>query len=207
MNNIQLNSVFEQSIVRWFADKAEALRSEYELNENSVVLDIGGYKGEWAESIFKKAPCNIHIFEPLKSFYDNIVTKFNGNDKIKVYHFGLGGFTKDVQLTLDTDASSAYKKSESMETVSIKNVSEFIQTFEKIDLMKINIEGEEYDLLDDLIKTGSTFKIVNIQVQFHTFVDGCVERRNAIIAELAKTHDITYNYDFVWENWKLKIKV
>ena len=29
------------------------------------------------------------------------------------------------------------------------------------------------------------------------------ERMEKIQKELAKTHQLTYQYDFVWENWKL----
>ena len=75
---------------------------------------------------------------------------------------------------------------------------------ERIDLMKINIEGGEYDLLEHLIKTGWIDKIINIQVQFHDFVENAEARMLAIQNDLAKTHELTYQYKFVWENWRLK---
>ena len=68
--------------------------------------------------------------------------------------------------------------------------------------MKINIEGGEYDLLDRLITTGLVGKIDNIQVQFHEFVPNAKERMQNIQKKLSKTHTPTYQYEFIWENWK-----
>ena len=41
--------------------------------------------------------------------------------------------------------------------ISIKDITEVIKDFdiEKIDLLKLNIEGSEYDLLEKLLKSGN----------------------------------------------------
>ena len=69
--------------------------------------------------------------------------------------------------------------------------------------MKVNIEGGEYDLLEGLIENGLTARIRNIQVQFHDFVPNAYERMKNIQLSLSKTHKITYQFEFVWENWEL----
>ena len=74
----------------------------------------------------------------------------------------------------------------------------------RIDLMKINIEGGEYELLDHLVEVGLISDIKNIQVQFHHFVPNAEERMKSIHGELERTHMLTYQYKFLWENWKLK---
>ena len=53
---------------------SEDLRYEYNLNKDSVVFDIGGFDGTWAHNIYSKYSCNILVFEPVKSFYTNIVS-------------------------------------------------------------------------------------------------------------------------------------
>ena len=51
----------------------------------------------------------------------------------------------------------------------------------------------------------SIFK--NLQIQFHDFIiDNAEERMKNIQNKLSKTHEITYQYNFVWENWKIKEK-
>ena len=71
-----------------------------------------------------------------------------------------------------------------------------------IDLMKINIEGAEYDLLEHLIENKFVENIKDIQVQFHDFVPNAEARMKNIQAGLSKTHYLTYQYPFVWENWR-----
>ena len=40
---------------RWFADNGDRThRLNYDLNSNSVVFDVGGYKGDFAFSIYEK---------------------------------------------------------------------------------------------------------------------------------------------------------
>ena len=73
-----------------------------------------------------------------------------------------------------------------------------------MNLMKINIEGGEYDLLEDLIASDYIEKIENVQVQFHTFVEHSAERMLRIHKALSNTHYRTYQYEFVWENWTQK---
>ena len=70
--------------------------------------------------------------------------------------------------------------------------------------MKMNIEGGKYDLLEHLIVRGLILNIENIQVQFHDFVPDAASRMGGIKMNLAKTHVLTYEYESVWENWKIK---
>lgn len=73
-----------------------------------------------------------------------------------------------------------------------------------IDLMKINIEGGEYALLEHLIEAGHIKEIKNIQIQFHDFVPDADKRMCKIQSGLEETHFLTYQYRFVWENWRLR---
>ena len=84
---------------------------------------------------------------------------------------------------------------------------DFLQAHEirAVDLAKINIEGAEYDLLDDLLDSGCITVFRNLQVQFHDFVvENAAARMHAIQQRLAATHELTWQYPFVWENWRLK---
>ena len=193
--------------LRWVTDNGdETHRVNYDLNENSVVLDIGGYKGDWAQKISDKYNCFVFIFEPVKEFYDCIVKRFKGNSKVSIFNFGIS-HAKDYKTTICKDGgnSSFYKIGES-EIVEIKSAKLF-GCYEKIDLVKINIEGGEYDLLNYLINARFINRISNIQVQFHDFIPDSEAKMESIQKELSKTHELTYQYKFVWENWCLKISV
>ena len=84
------------------------LRLNYELNSNSVVFDIGGYKGEFATLIFCKYNSHVYVFEPVKDYFAVIEDKFSHNDKVIAYNFGLGGKEEDIQIALQGDSSSIF---------------------------------------------------------------------------------------------------
>lgn len=194
-------------VAPWIEVKGDkTLRLNYPLQEDSIVFDLGGYKGAWANEILNKYGSNIYIFEPYPTFAEGIKKKFNNNHKIHVFDFGLSSKTTSLPFSVSDDASSLFGQGINSVQIQLKNAAEFIQQngITKIDLMKINIEGGEYDLLEHLIETGTINKIDNIQVQFHDFIfPGCKERMKNIQNNLSMTHKRTYNFEFVWENWKL----
>ena len=197
----------EQGRVKpWFAVNGdETLRVNYPLKKNSVVYDLGGYEGEWSARIAGLYDCNIYVFEPVIDYANKLIKKFNKNKKIHVYGFGLAGRSKQATIAMDLASSSIYKKGQ--ETVEIKLVeaTSFIKkTTPHINLMKVNIEGGEYELLEHLISSGAIKNISSIQVQFHIFVPNASARRKSIHRKLSNTHSMTYNYPFIWENWRLK---
>jgi len=163
------------------------------------------YQGQWASDIFSRYGCFIHIFEPVKEFSNNIEQRFSNNKKIIVHNFGLSNETKNVKLNIDKDSSSVYKKGNNICQISFIEAMKFFKEMklDKIDLMKINIEGGEYDLLEHLINVGFIKRINNIQVQFHDFVPNAKNRMRRIQNNLKRTHQLTYQYQFVWENWQL----
>ena len=192
---------------KWISDRGdEILRLNYNLNKESIVIDAGGYKGEWSEKIYQKYGCKIFIFEPIKKYFDLVSEKFKNNNNIKVFNFGISNESKELEIYHSDDASSVFLKTEFSEKIKLENFIEFIKlkNISEIDLMKINIEGGEYELLDEILKQNIQNKIKNIQVQFHRFIPDCIEKRNNIRNALSKTHNLTYDYEFVWENWKIK---
>jgi FkbM family methyltransferase len=190
------------------ADGDNTHRLNYSLNEDSIVFDLGGYHGDWAELISKRYNSNIYIFEPFPAFAEIIRKKFISNPKIKVFEFGLSRKNETISLSNDENKSSHYTNTSKLKiTAFLKSYSEFISenNIEHIDLMKINIEGGEYDLLEGIIDQNLTNRIKNLQIQFHDFiVENAHLRMTNIQENLKKTHFQTYSYKFVWENWQLK---
>ncbi|PYT09209.1 MAG: FkbM family methyltransferase [Acidobacteria bacterium] len=189
----------------WFAIEGDkTLRLEYDLDEDSIVFDVGGYKGLWATDIAAMYGCRIHVFEPIPEFARSIAKRFAKNSRISVHPFGLSDRNQTVGMSVDRDSSSSFK-SGAMETeAEFVCMTSFLQehNISRIDLIKINIEGGEYDLLDHILETGFVSQITNIQVQFHDFVPGAEIRMKRIQTALEKTHRLTYHYPFIWENWQ-----
>ena len=194
-------------ITRWLADNGDGThRLNYNLNKNSVYVDVGAYTGDHAKKIHQKFGCKIYCFEPVKAYFNQIPKTFNGISNVEYYNIGLGNDNTTMEISVEADASSLYKSSGKTETIDIRNV---VSVFRKlniydVDLIKINIEGAEYDLLDYCIEKDLTRDMKNIQVQFHNFFPDAVNRRNSIRNKLKETHKLTYDYEFIWENWELK---
>jgi len=200
-------SAKEKRFVKWVKDNGDkTLRLDYDLNENSVVFDLGGYEGQWASDIFARYCCNVHVFEPVPQFFEKIKGRFSMNPKIRVYQFGLSGANSTMQLSIDDDGSSLYGTAGELIDVKLIDACTFFaeNAIDFVDLVKINIEGGEYELLEHLITTGFIVNIKNIQVQFHDFVPYAEKRMRNIQALLSKTHYLTYQYELVWENWRKK---
>jgi FkbM family methyltransferase len=197
----------EIRVAPWFEIQGDkTLRLKYDLNEKSIVFDLGGYEGQWASDIFSKYCCRIYIFEPVPEFAQNIEQRFFKNPKISVHPFGLSGKTCKEKLCVSADGSSVFKQSSNSVEITLLKATDFLKdnNIYHIDLMKINIEGGEYSLLEHLIETGFVKQIDNIQVQFHDFVPNAKGQMQKIQTNLEKTHQLTYQYLFVWENWRIR---
>jgi FkbM family methyltransferase len=200
-------SIKDEGANEFYKSGGEQLRFDYPgLKKNSIVFDLGGYEGQWASDIYGRYRPKIYIFEVYAPYYDNIKERFFYNDAIKVYNFGLSAQDAVTQIAIDGYSTSAFKKSENMVEIELKNISHFIleNKIKKIDLMKINIEGAEYGLLAHLISTGIVKIIANLQIQFHDFIPDAFNEMNSIREKLSITHFPTYKFDFTWDNWKLK---
>ena len=196
---------------RWFRDNGDlTLRLEYDLRPDSIVVDLGGYVGDFAQQIYDRYGCTIHLFEPVPSLHARCVERFVGIKKIFCHNYGLGSNSGFFPVTDNEDKSSfvSHSKTDKYVNAELRSISEVFDSLalDHIDLLKINIEGGEYDVLPAIINAGWMSKIKNIQIQFHTCGDNYESARESIRTELAKTHVETWCYRFVWENWRLGVK-
>jgi FkbM family methyltransferase len=196
---------------RWFKNRGdETLRLDYpELNENSVVFDLGGYKGDFAQAINEKYGCTVYLFEPHPNFYESCVKRFEANHKVISLNYGLSDKDGRFILSDNVNGSSFSNLNHQDKNGILCEVKEIFQTLDilsvsEIDLMKINIEGGEYSVLLHMINEGKLSLVTNYQIQFHNFVSDARYLRNKITEALTKTHKRTWCYTFVWENWRKK---
>lgn len=199
-----------KDVARWFQDGGDIKRFQYKLNPSSVVVDLGGYRGEFANTIYKKFGCLVYVYEPIQGFYNQCVELNKNNPSVKVFPAAISGYDDGIQaISIEGDASSMFKVDGAANKVNIR-VFPIDTLFTsvglhlvKIDLLKINVEGAEFGIIDALITLKHVAKVTNIQVQFHNFVPDAEAKREALHRELLKTHHLTFNYPFVWENWEL----
>lgn len=203
-------SLIQKEFKKWSKDGGDfELRFNYCLNKNSIVFDLGGFKGDFASDLFSRMPCNLYIFEPVQKYYLTIKKRFILNNMIKVFPFGLSNKTESTIMELKGASSTTFigeidnAATNSIEKVKLVDIVEFIdeQNISKIDLMKINIEGGEYDLLQRLLDTDKIRNIKYLQIQFHNLNKNSTQKKDDIRNLLQNTHTCEYCYKFIWENW------
>ena len=195
----------ELESIRWVADNGDnTLRLNYDLDCNSIVWDLGGYKGDFAAAMYCKYSCNVDVFEPITEYLEECKSRFLKSPKIKLFNFGLGPSNKILEFKLSNDATSLYIDDGEVVNAEIKNILDFIsdQGLESVDLVKINIEGAEFELLAHMIDYEIIGRFKNIQVQFHQFIPDAEFKYSELAKRLSKTHKLEWSYRFIWESWR-----
>jgi FkbM family methyltransferase len=198
----------QQILSQWIINQGDDVLSlEYPLNKDSWVLELGGYQGWWSSRIASKYDCNIIIVEPVPEYFDKLSLMFQDNKKVRLVNNAISSIERDIVLNIGTDGTSETMiESDTKVTVKAITLETVLSSFnvEQIDLMQMNIEGEEYPLMKHLVDTELITKIKNIQVQFHMIDESSIKKREYIQEGLYNLgYRLKWNYDFVWESWTI----
>lgn len=131
------------------------------LNDQSVVIDGGAYRGDWTQYIASVLGCRVFAFEPFLESFDYVLQRFQGAPNITIYPFALSdrdGCTS-LYLTENKDGNSLYDRSQERRVVgSIIVPTVRLDTFLRVqeiavvDLIKLNVEGAENEILQSIDK-------------------------------------------------------
>jgi FkbM family methyltransferase len=189
---------------------------DVDLPTGAMVLDVGAYEGSWSmrllnrPSLQDRNDVRIHAFEPEPSAIERCRDTVANEQRIELHPFGLGGSQRREQLNVEGPGSSIYADPlavRALESVAIelRDVAEVLASInaEFIDLIKINIEGGEFELIDRLHETGWLGRTRTLIVQFHEFAPDAYRARRRNRRQLKQTHHCTWNYAWVYERWDL----
>lgn len=192
----------------WFRDNCyNTLWIDHNIDENSTVVELGGYKGRWTDQIIKKYNPRLFVLEPIKEFYEDLKRRFS-NDKVTVLNVGVSTQDKFVEFVIKEDSTSQYIEKNNSNTVMVElwAIEKLLELTGEVDLIQINIEGEEYPLLEYLIENDLIYKFKRLMIEFHfENKEGFPERRRKIQEKLnEKGYENLWNYDWLFEYWELK---
>jgi hypothetical protein len=174
----------KESLKVWQDQNLEHLRYDYEIGPHQRIIDIGSYQYEWVRGMIHR--CKYVIMSECFEALDNRAAwKFDG-------HIEVGGAYYYTSSLLPPTGS-----------VQCVDIAPYLQN--EIAVLKMNIEGGEYELLSYIIEKGLHKNIRNLQVQFHE-VEGLPYQLlyDGLAVELSKTHKLSWRYPFCWENWERK---
>lgn len=206
--NYIFNSEFNEKIpnFNWFMECFPTSKWETDTfnifnlvkNSEKTALDIGAWIGPtsiWLSKNFK----NVISIEPDKeavfSLKNNLITnncenvtileKALTNSKSKEIYFGQNDNTEFDNLSGPGDSKSQSKLNKTKNDdylVKTININEILNSFNDISFIKVDIEGGEEDIFEELIKASSNYNIkVWISFHYEWWKDKNIERFNNII--------------------------
>lgn len=199
---------YSPAAVSFFADGGDKQLVTHDLDEGSLVLDVGGFVGDWTERIVERYGCQVMVFEPMPKYSLQIARRFEGRPNVVVRECGLSDRSAVLRMQDNFMGSSQFGAHPTV-SVRMQDVAELFDELgdRQVDLIKINIEGGEYALLERMLEKDLVVRCRKIMVQFH---DQYHPRRKAaawrasLIARIEKTHAPVFQYPFVWEGWEAR---
>lgn len=147
-----------------------------------VVFDVGANAGAWSERVLALSPgATVHAFEPVPASFADLRRRLGDHPRVRLNEAGIGD--RDGQRTVffahagDTTASTldfqhltgARGASAGAETCRFITPGGYLETasLTRIDLLKVDTEGTDYDVLRAFLATGATIPV--IQFEFTVF--------------------------------------
>lgn len=164
-----------------------AIADEY-LDENKVIYSFGvGTDISFDTCLIEKYDCNVFAFDPTPRSIEWIHRQ-NLPDKFKFYQYGISD--KDGVITffppLDSDhvsfSTKAIEKNQKgmqLPVYCLKSIMDKLG-HSKIDVLKIDVEGSEYNVIKDLIKSNISIKQMLVEFHHRFGVYTKEDTRNAI---------------------------
>lgn len=145
------------------------------LNKNSIIYSFGiGEDISFSRSIIKQFQCTIFGFDPTPKSINWIKNQDLPNG-FNFYNFGIGNTTEIIKFFLPKNkvhVSGSLIKHTNVDTddfikVQIKSLKDISKELNhtKIDILKMDIEGSEYDVVNNIL--NSDILIDQFLIEFH----------------------------------------
>ena len=174
------------------------------IGSEDTVVDVGAFAGAFTTEICWRFGARCVAVEPVPSFCRMLNERFSGNGRVRIVEAAIGASDSEIELRLQNDSTTAYASpgGERIRAPCIDS-ARLVKEAAPVALLKLNVEGAEYDALDRLVSTELLAGIRSVLVQFHRVAPDSEGRRERIRKALAVTHREVFSYPFVWERWDL----
>ena len=163
----------------------QIMRNSFNVSDSPILFDVGANVGKYTlmlANIFPNA--SIHSFEPGHATYLTLKSNVDaapatGGGTVTLNNFGLSNTAGEMELFYDAEKSglaSLYQRQldyfgidfSKKETVRLSTIDDYCKEndIEKIDLLKLDVEGHELKILQGAHEMLAADKISNIQIEF-----------------------------------------
>lgn len=147
------------------------------------------------------------LYEPIPAFFSVCENKFKNKENIIVYQKAVSADGRNFQMQIDglrsREEPSIFFESTAIESISIQDIFDSVM---EIELVKMNIEGMEYECIEQLIRSNSLVKARYLLIQFHNFEKNSQNRRDLLRQQIEKDFNNVYTFEWMSELWIRKEK-
>jgi len=178
------------------------------LNEDSVVLDIGSNFGLVVEGLLEVG-CKVYAFEPHPIFFSMLKEKYSENNNIilsdnavwnknekRKFYFKRSFDRLNGGATLLSEKTNITNLALNKEVQCIDIVELITSIDSDIDVLKMDVEGAEYEILERLISSEAYKRVKSIYFEDHSrkFATSAWHSKKQKILEECKSKKITLNW-------------
>ena len=145
----------------------------YKIKENDICIDCGANIGRVSD-MFLQMGAEVHAFEPHRDLHNMLLYKYKDNSKIKLHNQAVGTQNTKIPFKIIDNESENYLALSqgasvcNVDTADYKTVFEYdiemidlceyiqkniVNEGKRVYILKIDIEGAEWDLLEKIIQT------------------------------------------------------
>lgn len=142
-----------------------------------IFIDVGGYEGETLQEVIKPRWefTKIYCLEPMPRQFEVLVQRYSNLDNVELLEYGLSDTTGSAIIYGDNNIMEASIYADkrdvnnAFETVCwFVEASDFVNSLPEDEeiIMKLNCEGAETIILQNLIDTGTIWRLKNVMIDF-----------------------------------------
>lgn len=154
-----------------------AMIDSLNLNEDSLFIDLGSGAGEEIELCVSKK-IEVHSFEPNKTLFDKLYKKYANNPKVKLLNLAAWNVDGKARLFAkdsfkNNGGCTLYRSKANVNPskfiyVNTIDIGKYINDLNRnVDVLKIDIEGAEFIILERLLTSDCIKKIKTIFCEDH----------------------------------------
>lgn len=143
------------------------------IHPNSIVLDMGANRGDFAHTMIQRYQCRVIAAEPVEELYRSIPR----HSSLQVLPVALGGENRSTSMNvfeqrcaslLGSVTSDEKLTTQPVEMITLTELRRRVHA-ERVDILKLDIEGAEIDVFNTC-SDEELQSIMQITVEFHDFL-------------------------------------
>jgi FkbM family methyltransferase len=111
----------------------DLLYADLPVGQDDLVIDAGGYQGEWTAGMLARYGCHSELFEPVPAFAQQCRVRYQHNARVCVHQAVLGASTRTTSFSLADNSTSEFRGATGTEgfEARVDAISELLVTLDK----------------------------------------------------------------------------